>query len=246
MSSPAAPRYREIAERFRSRILRGDLRAGDEIPSERALAAEYGISRPTATRALELLRHEGLVTSVRGSGTYVAAVAVNERARDRYQRARESGRIYPDDERARIDAAELIDDPPQDVVRALNLATPRAIRRLRVTLRDGRPQEASTSWFPAEFAAIAPKLLVRQRIRNGTLAYVEATTGRVGAHARDRLSARGASEEEASLLDLPGGSGSPVLAVEHTTFDAADSPIEFVQALYPPDRWAHESTYDLA
>jgi DNA-binding GntR family transcriptional regulator len=241
----ALPRFREIAENFRGRILGGELRPGEEVPSERALAAEYGVSRPTATRALELLRHEGLVHSIRGSGTYVSDLAINRRASERYQRARTSGRIYGDGERAEIVSADLVETPPEHVAKALRLPTgSAAIRRRRITWKGNEPVEMSTSWFNAQFAATAPRLLSTERIRSGTLAYVEDRSGRTAAYARDRMAARTAGAQDARTLRLPKPSAA-VLTVEHTVFDQNDEPLEFVEAIYPPNRWTHEQRYDL-
>ena len=238
-------KFRQIAEHFRTRILSGELRPGDEVPSERALAAEYDISRPTATRALELLRNQGLVHSVQGSGTYVADLAANRRAGDRYKRAKAAGRIYAGAERAEIVAAEFVEAPPEQVVRALRLPpNTAAIRRRRITWDGDRRAEVSTSWFSAELAATAPRLLSTERIRSGTLSYVEERTGRVGTYAHDRTAARAAGKQDAQELGLPRPSA-PVLVVEHTVFDQADQPLEFAEAVYPPDRWTYEQRYDL-
>lgn len=238
-------KFRQIAEHFRGRILGGEMRPGDEVPSERALAAEYEVSRPTATKALELLRNQGLVHSIQGSGTYVSDLALNRRASERYQRARSAGRIYVDGERAEIVAAEIEEDPPEPVVRALRLPPKTAaIRRRRITWDGDRRAEVSTSWFSAELAAKAPRLLSTERIRSGTLAYVEDRTGRVGTYARDRTSARAAGTADAKALGLPRPS-TPVLVVEHVVFDQADQPLEFAEAIYPPDRWTYEQRYEL-
>ncbi|GAA3103183.1 hypothetical protein GCM10017687_13100 [Streptomyces echinatus] len=55
----AQPKYLQIAHFIRDQILRGDLRPGDEVPSERQLAADWKVSRPTAARSLEALSHQG-------------------------------------------------------------------------------------------------------------------------------------------------------------------------------------------
>lgn len=239
----AMPRYREIAERFRSRILDGEMRPGEELPSERALALEYGISRPTATRALELLRHEGLVESVQGSGTFV--VDLHRRAADRYRRSRDLGRVYGVGERAVILVAELVARPPGNVSQALGTDGP-AVRRRRVILRDDEPEEVSTSWFDGGVAEVAPKLLLTQRIREGTVAYAASATGRSASYALDRMAARKAGPQDAADLALTDGAASPVLVVEHTVFDVGDRPIEFAEAVYPPGRWTHEERYGLS
>ncbi|MGY0387930.1 GntR family transcriptional regulator [Nocardioides sp. WG-D5] len=238
-------KFRQIAEQIRAQILSGELRPGDEIPSERAVAADYSVSRPTATKALMLLRELGLVHSVQGSGTFVSDLTVNRRASERYTKARTSGRIYADDTHAEIVAAEIVPEAPEHVVRALQLeAGGAAIRRHRITREGDRRAETSTSWFSAGLTASAPQLLVKERIFSGTLAYVEAQTGRHGTYARDRTCARaaGADAEHLGLAD----SGAPVLVVEHTVYDQHDHPIEFAEAVYPPDRWTYEQRYDLS
>ncbi|OIJ25232.1 GntR family transcriptional regulator [Nocardioides luteus] len=239
-----APKFRQIADQIRARILSGELRPGDEIPSERAVAADYNVSRPTATKALMLLRELGLVHSIQGSGTFVADLAVNRRANERYTKARTSGRIYADGTRAEIVAAEVIPEAPEHVARALQLeAGSAAIRRRRITWEGERRAETSTSWFNAELAGTAPRLLTKERIRSGTLAYVEEQTGRLGTYARDRTCARtaGADAEALGLTD----EAAPVLVVEHIVYDQHDRPIEFAEAVYPSDRWSYEQRYDL-
>jgi len=83
------PKYVQVADHIRDLILRGELRPGDEIPSERRIVEEWRVSRPTATRALAALRAEGLVEARQGSGTFVREQpTLTRRARDRYARGR--------------------------------------------------------------------------------------------------------------------------------------------------------------
>jgi len=242
----ALPKYRQIANHFRDQILRGDLRPGDELPSERAVASRFSVSRPTATKALELLRQEGFAESVQGSGTFVADPQAHRRARERYQRSRDQGKIYPPDEYAVIVAAEVVAPAPDHVIEGLGLARGSgAIRRRRVTNNASGPLEVSTSWFDGALADTADRLLQRERILEGTLAYVEALTGRRGQYARDRVSARYATDEEAGELRLAEGTQTPVLTVQHVLLDSHDRPLEFAEATYPPGRWTYEREYAL-
>lgn len=243
----ARPGFREIAEQIRTQIQGGSLRPGDEVPSQRAIATTYGVSRPTATRALELLAHEGFVHTVQGSGTFVAPTATHRRAKERYEKARATGRIYADGERAEIVAAELVETPPSNVAAALELEPgTAAIQRRRVILSaDDEVVEVSTSWFDGALAAKAPKLLSTERIRSGTLAYVEEHSARRASYAQDRMGARSAGSRDARDLGI-NKPAAPVLVVEHTVYDTDDQPIEFVEAIYPSGRWTHEQRYDLA
>ncbi len=69
------PLTRQIYEQLRMRILKGDLKAGERLPSSRELAISLNVSRIIVVEAYELLMAEGFLESVTGSGTYVAAGA---------------------------------------------------------------------------------------------------------------------------------------------------------------------------
>jgi GntR family transcriptional regulator/MocR family aminotransferase len=65
--------YRQLYDGYRTAILEGRLRAGQRIPSTRALARELGISRQPVLTAFEQLLHEGYLEGRAGSGTFVAS-----------------------------------------------------------------------------------------------------------------------------------------------------------------------------
>ena len=56
-----------VAAELRRRIVRGDLKEGDNLPSESALIEEFGISRPTMREAFRILETERLISVSRGS-----------------------------------------------------------------------------------------------------------------------------------------------------------------------------------
>jgi len=60
-----------IAERLRTRVRDGELRAGARLPSEPELARSLGVSRSSLRAAITLLEEDGLVRRLHGSGTYV-------------------------------------------------------------------------------------------------------------------------------------------------------------------------------
>ncbi|MCC5991441.1 MAG: FCD domain-containing protein [Rhodobacteraceae bacterium] len=53
-------------------LLRGILRPGERLPSERELAEKLGVSRPSLRDALAELQERGLLTTRAGAGVYVA------------------------------------------------------------------------------------------------------------------------------------------------------------------------------
>lgn len=68
----------EVAERFATHIASGVLNVGDNLPSERDLAASMGVSRETVRGALLILSAKGIVSIVQGSRTKVASADVGD------------------------------------------------------------------------------------------------------------------------------------------------------------------------
>jgi GntR family transcriptional regulator len=75
MSRPA--RYLQVRDSIERRIEDAGLRAGDRLPTERELAGELGVARPTLRRSMQLLESAGVVERRQGSGTYVAQPRVS-------------------------------------------------------------------------------------------------------------------------------------------------------------------------
>jgi len=71
--SAATPLHRQVYAGFRDAILRGDLAAGQQVPSSRTLAAELEISRFPVLDAYAQLLAEGYFESRVGAGTFVSA-----------------------------------------------------------------------------------------------------------------------------------------------------------------------------
>lgn len=68
----AEARWKQITDALEREIDSGSLKPGDRVPSEDGIAITYGVSRPTAHRALRELQAKGLVTRQRRWGTVVA------------------------------------------------------------------------------------------------------------------------------------------------------------------------------
>ncbi|MEU7062283.1 GntR family transcriptional regulator [Streptomyces sp. NPDC046161] len=82
MPGPAAmPKYQRIAAALRQELARAALDEGGRLPSERSLAARYGVNRQTVRAALQQLRADGLVvTGKRGTRPAPAAADPDPRA----------------------------------------------------------------------------------------------------------------------------------------------------------------------
>lgn len=83
MSLPATstPRlYQQVAAAIERAIAHGQYQPGHRLASERDLAEEMGVSRPTVRRAVIALEMRGLLESRQGSGIYVRRRTVTEPA----------------------------------------------------------------------------------------------------------------------------------------------------------------------
>jgi GntR family transcriptional regulator/MocR family aminotransferase len=71
----------QLADALRAATAGGTLRAGDRLPSTRALAVTLGVSRTVTTAAYDQLLAEGWVVGRRGSGTFVIGAPAGPRTR---------------------------------------------------------------------------------------------------------------------------------------------------------------------
>jgi GntR family transcriptional regulator len=226
------PPFRQIADQLRTAIERGDLRAGDRLPSEAVLIRHYGVARMTVRQAIQELRTEGRVVAEHGRGVFVRQPApVRRLASDRFlRRHREAGQaafLAEADKsgvRPQVDQIEVTKAaPPDDVRERLRLPDCElVVVRSRRHLADDRPVETAVSYLPASVA-------------DGT-AITEVNTGPGGIYARleeaghelghftEEVTARMPTAVERRRLEL--ADGVPVLVVVRTAYDTAGRPLE--------------------
>jgi GntR family transcriptional repressor for pyruvate dehydrogenase complex len=63
--------YEQIVQQIEDSILKGTLKAGDQLPSERELALKFGVSRTAVREAVKTLHEKGLVEAYSGRGTFI-------------------------------------------------------------------------------------------------------------------------------------------------------------------------------
>jgi GntR family transcriptional repressor for pyruvate dehydrogenase complex len=114
------PVPRGIVDQIQRLILKGGLKAGQRLPSQRELAEQLGVSRPSVREALTVLETMGLVTLRAGSGVFVAK-AVARRPLWRYSDRGTPADVYEarlglEGYAARL-AAARIDKPAEERLR---------------------------------------------------------------------------------------------------------------------------------
>ena len=138
MAKVLLPAYEQVKAFIKTHISAGTWKPGDPVPSESTLAAQFGISRMTANRALRELTAEGMVTRVQGSGTRVAELhRISSRLtiRDIHEEVVERGHVHT----TRVLMVEA-EKASADLARSLGLRTgARVFHTMLVHLENGVP-----------------------------------------------------------------------------------------------------------
>jgi GntR family transcriptional regulator len=74
----ASPAYLHIATTLADRVTSGVYPAGGRIPSGSQLCAEFGVSPMTVRKALSILENQGLVSGIKGRGTFARSVDLSD------------------------------------------------------------------------------------------------------------------------------------------------------------------------
>ena len=65
--------YEQIVQQIEDSIHKGALKEGEQLPAERELALQFGVSRTAVREAVKALREKGLVEAFPGKGTFVTS-----------------------------------------------------------------------------------------------------------------------------------------------------------------------------
>lgn len=68
------PIYVQIVERIKELLANGTLKAGDQLPTVRALAQELRVNFNTVARAYRILDEMGVISTQQGRGTYILEI----------------------------------------------------------------------------------------------------------------------------------------------------------------------------
>ncbi len=69
--------YEQIVQQIEEAILKGELTEGSQLPAERELAEQFGVSRTAVREAIKALQEKGLVDAFPGRGTFITSGSSN-------------------------------------------------------------------------------------------------------------------------------------------------------------------------
>jgi GntR family transcriptional regulator len=226
-AAAALPKYYVLKEQILTLI--EDAVPGTLIPTERALAEQYGTSRTTVRQAIGELVAEGRLDRTQGRGTFVAPPKVTH--------VRQLTSFSDDAASQGLTAAARIVDVsvlPADPATARRLAVEPGtdIHRVeRIRLVDGEP-------LAHEIAFLAGPLpdLARTVAERGSLyAALREDYGIRIAEVEDTVETKLAGPAEVQLLDVE--MGAPMLLVHRLGFTLDGQPVEWTESVFRGDRF---------
>lgn len=220
-------KYRIVQDRLLAVV--DQLAIGDRLPTERSLAAEFGVSRMTVRQAILGLEQGGRVRRVQGSGTYVASPTISKTV---------ELTSFSEDMRSRglEPSSKLLSIQPvlagAELGQALGISPGVELIRIdRLRLADGQPMCLETVHLPAGLV----DGLAEEDLTGSLYELLESRCGIRLVEADQTISATVLTEHQASLLSRP--VLSPALEVRRISYDWQHSPVEHAVTVYLVDRY---------
>jgi GntR family transcriptional regulator len=224
------PLRAQVSYQLRSSISNGDLKPGDQLPSERKLAEHYKISRVTVRAALNELEYEGLIFSRPGKGRYVSKPMINQQLIQLTGFSEDVQNLNLQST-SRILSREVIRASAELTSKLQLTPGDRVFVIVRLRLVNGNPMAIEQAYLPLTYC---PEILEQDFEKGSLYAYLR-QCGLDPKKARQTLAPDIPTAEERRLLGIQGNVA--VMRMERTTYLINNKPIEYVRSVYRGDKY---------
>lgn len=235
--------YADVAAHYREKIENGELVPGDSLPSAEEIRTQFDISSKTVSRALKVLKDEGLVAHRGALGT-----VVTERPRvapasgaARVERTRGGGPTYSAGETSTGHKAALLSCTDPGICQALGieLHDEVVIRKRVFRVNDHAAVIGLEVIHPRALAVVGDLLKQGPRGPVHWFTEYEEATGKAISGSPEMRAARFASRDELQDLEVsvPDSDVAVPILVTRTTWHDEDGPIEVMEDVYEPGVW---------
>ncbi len=214
------PPYVRIRETLREQITCGDLKRGEQLPSEQDLATRFKVSRMTARKGIEELIDEGLLYRRHGVGTFVAFPHLE---RDHTRLINSFDPAESKDKHTRPVLLSLKTMPAsQKVARALDIETGERVFRIKIL---GYAHNLPLTLHEAHVPYNLFSKVIDEKLDVQKLWTLFEQCGYKVKRAVEHIEAREATKELAKLMEIR--DGAPILYKERTIYASDGTPVEF-------------------
>lgn len=236
-SSQRVPYYIQIRESILKKIVSGELKVGDKLPSEENLAKHFGVSRMTVNKALRDLVDDGYLTRVPGSGTYINKIR-REGSGMATLGFMESISKKGFNVTTKVVFKEL-EIPSKDVAERLNIFLSQQVYHIkRVRFVNNIPIVFQDSYIRQD---LCPGLFEYDLENKSLYRSIQKITGKEIRKARDKIEAIESDEKMEEILKVK--KSFPLLYIERVAF-IDDNPIELTYSWYRSDQYILEIEYN--
>ncbi|SLN76105.1 phosphonate metabolism transcriptional regulator PhnF [Oceanibacterium hippocampi] len=222
--------WRQIADQLERAIGQRQYEPGEQLPTEMALAAEFGVNRHTVRRALAVLDEAGLIHVEQGRGSFVRELMVDYRlgVRTRFSRNLFDQQLAPSSELLR--AAHGVAD--RTIATRLGIPVGAAVEVVEMLgYADGQRITLGTHFLSSKrFPGFAGRYRELNSITLAFRSFGLTDYRRAVSHVVARLP----EPEEARLLRIR--ATRPLLVTEAVNVDLEGRPVEFCIARFVSDR----------
>lgn len=231
----AVPLHHRVYVVLREKLDDGSFPAGRTMPTELQLQEIFGVSRVTVRTALDRLAREGHIARTRGRGTFPAARRARRRPSDSPILRNQISLAF----KTRVRVLRYgIEPATKAVADALGLSPGAPLLRI---VRVRRDKVSPISWSICRVPADLAPLLPRARIGSLPVSAILASGGVTLAEFHERITAVVADSETARALNVE--IGAALIAMTRVVRDDTGRAVEWLRALYRPDRYEYSVAY---
>jgi GntR family transcriptional regulator len=227
------PLYHQVYLVLRNKILSGAYGFDEVLPGEQEATEMFGVSRITAKRALNELADDGFVKRERGRGTRVIYRAPTPPVEASVEGLLEN--LLAMGLETQVDLLSFdYQTPNVEIARILQCSLEAQVQKaVRIRRLEGEPFSYLTTYVPE----IIGRSYSREDLATRPLLALLERSGVEIGRAEQTITATLADAQVSQALGLE--LGSPLLSIRRIVFDQAEVPVEYISALYRPDRYQY-------
>jgi GntR family transcriptional regulator len=223
--------YFQLYDILYKQIKDGVYKPGDLLPTENELIEQYGISRVTVRKAMDLLLHDDLIAKRRGYGTFVKSPKVEQTlnkvlhfSNEMEKRGYKSSTIMLNNE---------IVYANKTIAKALNVPErAKLIHINRLRYADGIPMCLESAYL---IYKSCPEVLERDFSKESLRKYLITRYNIIWSRAHQKIYAITSTAKLAAHLKIK--KGDPLIYIERVSYDQNNKPGEYLQAYYRGDSY---------